>query len=385
MTGGETLFLVAVDPSADTLGAGLAEALNEAAPGRFRYVGVGGPKLAAYGVESLFDPSDLSVVGIFDGLRIYPTVLKRVRETTEAALQAAPAGVVLIDSWGFTIRVAERLRAQAPDLPIIKYVGPQVWASRPGRAKKLAAACDHVLTLQPFEPPYYERAGCPATFVGHPVLDNPPRGDPAGFRARYGLGEDKQIALVLFGSRASEARRLTDVFAETIALLDAQYGARLAIFAPLAASVATQIRAAAADDPRLQKAIFIDEGERADAFAAADAALACSGTVVTELALADTPAVVAYRLGALTYLVAQRIVTAPHITLVNMAAGARVLPEFVQGEATGAALAEAVARFLDDGAYAKETRRAMAAAVEAMRGEGASASRRAAEAVLRLL
>ncbi|MGD2131177.1 MAG: lipid-A-disaccharide synthase [Maricaulaceae bacterium] len=379
------VFLVAAEPSGDRLGGALATALREQAGEEITFCGVGGPRMQAHGVASPFDISELSVLGFVDGLLAYRRVVRRADETAALAVAEQPDIAVLIDSWGFTLRVAQRLRRLLPNLPIVKYVGPQVWASRPGRARTLAAAADVVLTLQPFEPPYFEEAGLKAVFVGHPVLDENAEGDGPGFRARYNIPAEDKLLLVLFGSRAAEARRIMEPFADAMTRLRERFGGGLHLVAPLAASVASQVRAASADDPRLAEAIMVDEPEHVDAFAAADAALACSGTVVTELAIAGTPSVVAYKLGPVTHFLMKPVFKAPHISLVNMAAGERVIPEFVQGEATGAALAEAVGRLLTDEAYAAETRAKLARAVAQMRGEGGSASGRAAAAVLDLL
>ncbi len=380
-----TLGLVAAEPSGDALGAGLAEALRERLGDQVDFIGVGGPRMAAYGVDSPFNINELAVLGLIEGLKAYPRVVKRAEETAELCAHSNADAVVLIDSWGFTLRVAQRLRKRAPNLKLIKYVGPQIWASRPGRAKTLARAVDHVLTLQPFEPPMFEAAGLPATFVGHPSLDAEPSGDAARLCARYEIPENVRIVLILFGSRGAEARRLAPAFADAMMRLRARHGQEIAIVAPLAESVATQVRAQAVDDPRLLEAIMVDEAERDDAFAAGHVALACSGTVVSQLALAGVPSVVAYRLGAITHLIADRLVTAPHISLVNMAAGARILPEFVQGAATGEALAGAVSRLLDDDKLYAETKQALADAIAAMRGDGGSASGRAADAILGIL
>ncbi|MCG8443794.1 MAG: lipid-A-disaccharide synthase [Caulobacterales bacterium] len=378
--------MVAAEPSGDALGAGLAAALEAREPGQFAFCGVGGPRLAAHGVASPFDISDLAILGLLDGLRIYPLVLRRVNETADLAAELRPDAAVLIDSWGFTIRVAERLRRRRPDLPIIKYVGPQVWAWRAGRAAKLAKAADHVLTLQPFEPPYFEAAGLPATFVGHPALDRVVSGDGEGFRRRYDIAPDQHLIAVLLGSRSAEVRRLAPAIADAITRLQARYGDKVRFVAPLAASVATLARSLCVGDlPSLGEAMFVEETERADAFAAADAAIACSGTVVTELAVAGVPTVVAYKLGHMTWAIARLLVRAPHISLVNLAAEDRVLPELVQFDATGAAIAEEAARFLEDPALAARTRARLADAVNAMRGGGEGASARAADAVLAFL
>lgn len=378
------IFLVAAEPSGDRLGGDLAAALRDRL-GDIEFSGVGGPRMQAHGVASPFDINELSVLGIIEGLKAYPRVVKRAEETAALAVQAQPDIAVLIDSWGFTLRVAQRLKKRMPDLPIVKYVGPQVWASRAGRAFTLAKAVDLVLTLQPFEPPYFERAGLKARFVGHPALDRPFTGDRAAFRARYGLSDDKVAVLVLFGSRMAEITRMVPPFLDAIERLKARYGDRIRFVAPLAEAVATRVRAAAAADPRLHETIMVDEPERDDAFAGGDVALACSGTVTTELAIAGVPSVVAYKLGALSYALAKRIFVAPYASLVSMAAGERVLPELIQDAATGEALAAAVAEFIDQPDYAAEVKRKMAVGVARMRGDGGSASGRAADAVVEML
>jgi len=367
------------------MGAGLARALTDRLGDGASFCGVGGPHMAAHGVVSPFDIRELSIVGYVEALKAYRRVVRRADETVALAVAEQPDVAILIDAWGFTVRVAQRLRTALPDLPIVKYAGPQVWATRAGRARTLAATVDKVLTLQPFEPPYFEKVGLDAEFVGHPVFEKLPAGDGAAFRARYKIPADAPVVLVLFGSRASEARRLTHAFAEAIERLDARFGDRLHVIAPLAQSIATQVRAAAADDPRLQRAQFVDEPERDDAFAAANVALACSGTVTTELAIAGVPTVVAYRFDGITYALARRLYKAPHISLVNMAADARIMPEFLQNEATGEALSDAVARLLEKPDEAASMRAKLAAAVAQMRGDGPPASERAADAVLRVL
>ena len=378
------LFLVAAEPSGDALGAGLIRALRELDPDRFECVGVGGAQMAGEGVVSPFDISELAILGIVEGLKAYPRVIKLADLTAAHAAELRPDAAILIDSWGFTLRVAQRLKRQSPDLPIVKYLGPQVWATRPGRAKTLAATVDHVLTLQPFEAPYYEPVGLPATFVGHPVLDRVEEGDAAGFRVRHGILERQRVLALLFGSRRAEVRRLAPVFGEVIERLNQRYGEELVIVSPLAGSVATQVRAYAAEDSRLHGAMLIDEDERVDVFAAADASIACSGTVTTQLAMAGVPTVVAYKLSLVTWLIAKVIYKAPHVSLINMALDERVMPEFIQGEATAARLVAEASRFLDDPAHAATVSAKLLAGAAMMRGEG-GASARAANAVVDVL
>jgi lipid-A-disaccharide synthase len=199
------------------------------------------------------------------------------------------------------------------------------------------------------------------------------------------VAPDAKLVLVLFGSRRAEVRRLAGPIADAMTALKVRFGDRIRFVAPLAGAVATQVRAASADDPRLQDAIMVDEPERDDAFRAADVAIACSGTVVTEVAMAGVPSVVVYRLGALSHALVKAMLVAPHISLVNMAAGERLLPELTQGGATGEAIAAETARFLEDEAYAAAVRAKLAGAVARMRGDGGSATGRAADAVVELL
>lgn len=379
------VLLVAAEPSGDRLGGDLAAELKARLGEAVTFSGIGGPRMAAHGIASPFDIRELAVLGFIEGLKAYPRVVRRAEQTAQLAVAARPDVAVLIDSWGFTLRVAQRLRRRLPELPIVKYVAPQVWSARPGRAKTLAKAADLVLTLQPFEPPYFERAGLPARFVGHPALDREIAGDGPGFRARHDIAASAKLVLVLFGSRASEVRQLGPVFADAVGRLRARYGAEARFVSPLAGSVAEQVRALVAAEPALGELILVDEPERDDAFLAGDVAIACSGTVVNELAMAGTPAVAAYRLGALSHALVKQVFVAPHISLVNMSAGERVLPELVQDEATGEAVAAAAARILDDPAYAEATRAKLATAIARMRGTEGAASGRAADAVIEVL
>jgi lipid-A-disaccharide synthase len=377
-----SLFLVAAEPSGDELGATLCQHLFDLyGEENLTFYGVGGPKMAAYGVPQPFDISELSVLGLLEGLKAYPRVVARADQMAELASAQPLDGAVLIDSWGFTLRVAQRLRKQQPQLPLIKYVAPQVWASRQGRARALAKTVDHVLTLQPFEPPYFERVGLKASFVGHPVLDNPPSGDANEFRERYQLGERK-VLICLFGSRNAEWRQLSETFLETLMLVHQRYGEEVALIAPLSPTIATAVRTRLSSIPHeVLPLMLVDEPEKADAFAAADLALACSGTVVTQLAAQGVPAVVAYKLSPLGYALAKLYVRAPHISLTNMALNERAFPEYVQGEATPEALCNALTVWLDDDKARKVARQKGLEAVRLMRGEG-GAGRRAAEAVL---
>ena len=376
-------MLVAAESSGDGLGAGLARALKARLGDEVRIVGVGGPRMAAQGVESPFDISDLSVLGWIEGLKAYGRVRRRVADTVAFAQREQPDVAVLIDSWGFTIRVAKQLRKALPGLKLVKYVGPQVWASRPGRAKTLAQAVDHLLTLHAFDPPWFEKAGLPTTFVGNPSLAiDFSQADGARFRQAHGLAADQPLLLILPGSRPSEIERMTPLFEASAARVRAeQPDVALAV---VIADTAAFAWAAVAGWPF--RAIQVEgEAAKKDAMKAATVALACSGTVSTELALAGAPMVIAYRLSGLSYALIKPMLSARHITLFNIAADARIAPEFVQDEATPEALAAAVLARLGDPALRADQVRRQSEALDLMGRDQPDPSAAAAEAVLKVV
>ena len=379
-----TLMLVAAEASGDALGAALAARLRDRLGDGVRFVGVGGPRMAAEGIASPFDIAELSVLGFAEGVAAYRRVVRRADETAALAARERPDAAVLIDSWGFTLRVAQRLRRLDPALPLVKYVGPQVWASRPGRARTLAATVDHLLALHPFDAPFFERAGLATTVVGSPVMAR--SFDPADatrFRVARGFAPDAPVLLVLPGSRPGEVRRLASVFGEAVRRLRASHPG-LEVVVPVASTVAGVVRAQVARwGPPVH---LVDEGfGRDDALVAGTVALACSGTATTELALAGVPVVMAYRLGPLTHLAARVLVTTRWASLVNVAAQAEVMPEFIQGAASPAALARAVAARLDDPALRARQVAAQDEALDRMGRGGPDPSAQAADALLAVL
>jgi lipid-A-disaccharide synthase len=379
------VMLVAAEASGDALGAELARALRRRlGADKVRFVGVGGPRMAAEGVESPFDIGELSILGLFEGLLAYPKVVARAGEAAALAAREKPDIAVLIDSWGFTLRVTARLRRRDPALPLVKYVGPQVWASRPGRAKVLARAVDHLLAIHSFDPPYFEKEGLATTFVGNPSLARDfSDADGARFRASIGAAADDPILLMLPGSRPGEIERIMPPFEDAAAALLAARP-RLRVVVPLAQSVAEQVKARLARWPH--PAILV-EGDAAkfDAMKAATVALACSGTVTTELALAGCPMVVGYRVGTITYRLLKALIRTPYITLLNIAAGMPVAPELIQKDCNGQALAETLARRLDDPALRARQIAEQNAALDKMGRGQADPSERAAEVIAGML
>jgi len=384
MTRPLTVMLVAAEASGDSLGAGLARALKARLGDGVRFIGVGGSKMAAEGVQSPFDIADLSILGLFEAIPAYPRIRRRVAETAALAGGDKPDIAVLIDSWGFTLRVAHALRKLYPDLPLVKYVGPQVWATRPGRAKVLAASVDHLLSIHSFDAPWFEKEGLATTFVGNPALAKDfSAADPARLRKAIGAGEGDQILLVLPGSRPAEIKLVMPAFEDAVTLLKAARPG-LHIVIPAAGTVAETVKARVAGWP-FRAHVVEDEQLKDDAFVAATVALACSGTVTTELALAGAPMVVGYRIGAMTYAVLRLIFKSPWITMFNIAAKAFVAPEFVQDQCTGPRLAQAVAERLDDPGLRNAQIAAQNAALAAMGRGGPDPSDVAADTILKLL
>ncbi len=379
-----TVMLVAAEASGDDRGAGLARALKRRLGAGVRFVGVGGQRMAEAGVESPFDIAEISILGLLEGLLAYPRVLRRVRDTAALAVREKPDVAVLIDSWGFTLRVAQALRRLDPRMPLIKYVGPQVWATRPGRARTLATAVDHLLSIHAFDAPWFEAEGLPVTFVGNAALSlDFSHADPSRLRRQVGAAPGDPILLVLPGSRPGEIARILPAFEAAVALLKADRP-DLQVVVPAAPTVAEMVKSRVAG---WTHRVHVLEGEEAklDAMKATTVALACSGTVTTEVALAGVPMVVGYRLGPVTHALLKRLIRTPYITLFNIAAQAFIAPELVQDECTGPKLAREIALRLDDADLRRRQVADQFAALDKMGRGGPDPAEAAADAVLKVL
>lgn len=375
------IFIVAAEPSGDALAGDLMDALHAIDPD-IEIAGVGGAEMARRGAVSPFNISELSIFGMFDGLKIVKLVHQRAEETAAAAKAFDADAVVLIDSWGFMLRAAWKLEDQLPDVPRVKYVAPQVFAARRGRAKVAAEHFTHLLAIHPFDAPFFEPHGLPVRFVGNPVLERDLSGDGPALRARAGITPDAPVLLVLFGSRKSELGRLFEPFADAVKRLKADRP-DLEVITALSPAIEAKAREMISGEPAFEGAHILASDERGDAFAAADVALACSGTVTVELSRAGVPTVTAYKLGWLYYAVARLfLMKAKYISLTNTAAGEELIPEFVQMACTGEQLAGAVSTFLDDPDLRQARSTALKAVTDEMAGEAASPSRAAAEALL---
>jgi lipid-A-disaccharide synthase len=380
------LFVVAGEHSGDALGGKLMAALNARHGPRLRYAGVGGEAMASQGLTSLFPLSNVAVMSPVSILARLPRLVRRVRETVAAAVAADPHAVVIIDSPEFTHPIAKRIRRKRPDIPIVDYVSPSVWAWRPGRASRMRRYVDHVLALLPFEPEAHDRlGGPPCSYVGHPLierLDWMRDLDPAPLADRLALDPARPVLVVLPGSRASEVARLMQPFGETVARLAAS-GSAPQVIIPAVDSVRPLIEARLADWP-LRPHLVSGEEDRIRAFKLARAALAASGTVTLELALTATPAVVAYRVDALAARL-RFLLRVPSVVLANLVLGENVYPEYLQEDCTPDRLAAAVAPLLRDTPARERQLAALRRVPDLMRLPSGSPSEAAAAIVTRLV
>ena len=341
--------MIAGEPSGDLLGAALMGGLKELDPeGSFE--GVGGPSMIAQGMTSNFEMSELSVMGIAEVLPKYRHLKRRIRETADAVIASDVDAMITIDSPDFCLRVARLVKAVKPNLRTIHYVAPTVWAWRPGRADKMAKVIDHVLALLPFEPPYMEAAGMGCDFVGHPVTAEPQASEAemAALREAHGIGADEPVMLVLPGSRRSEVTRLAPVFGEALrAVLAKRPELRVVVpttdgaASTLIEQVATWPGTPVVLDPRGQEVSTFQTMKRAT-FGTAELALAASGTVSLELAAARTPMVIAYDMNWLSRQIIWRMVNIDTVTLVNLVAETRAVPEYLGLDCKPEAIAKAV-------------------------------------------
>ena len=319
------IYLIAGEPSGDRLGACLIAALKQHTGGQCQVSGIGGPEMEKQGLRSHFPMSELSVMGFTEVLPRLPNLLRRIRGAVKHILANNPDVVVTIDSPDFSLRIAKKLRGK--NISLIHYVAPSVWAWKPGRAKKLASLVDHLLTLLPFEPPYFEREGLISSFVGHSVIESgADQGDGIDFRERYNISPDAKVLCLLPGSRLSEVKRLLPILGEVVARLN---NSKLHLLMPIVENVSREIRQEISswrNTPR----IINDDSEKFAAFAASDAAIAASGTVALELALAKVPYVTVYKLNPLTALIARSMIETPFFNIINILLGRESVPELIQ-------------------------------------------------------
>ena len=374
------LFILIGEHSGDQLGFKLMRALRERLGEGVSFDGVGGTAMIAEGLESLFSLDDVAVMGIAAVLPRLPTFYARGWQVIDRIVADPPDALVIIDSPDFTHAVARRVRKRLPQLPVIDYVSPSVWAWRPGRAKKMRRYIDHVLALLPFEPEAHRRLGGPAcTYVGHPLIERLDELRPGP--AEAGMRRERPLVLALPGSRSSEIGRLTALFGEVLGLVAAS-GTAFDVVVPTVPRQAERVRELVAAWP-VEAQVVAEEGEKYAAFRQARAALAASGTVTLELALAGVPMVGAYRMPGWEAFIARRLIRTPFVLPPNIILGRGAVPELLQENATAAKLAQALAPLIGDTPERAAQVDAFAQLDERMRlDNGEAPSQRAARVVL---
>jgi len=379
------LFFVAGEESGDHLGAALMRALRERARDELRFAGVGGREMTKEGIASLHPIDNLSIIGFGSIPQRLPRVLRLVRSTATEVIARRPHALIIVDSPGFTHPIARRVRAAAPDIPIVDYVSPSVWAWRPGRARTMRAYVDHVLAVMPFEPEVHRQlGGPPCTYVGHPLAERAPRLRPDAEEARRRLASPP-VVLVLPGSRTGEIRRLFGIFSTAVSTIRDRLG-ELEVIIPTVPALAETVRQASAQwtpPPR----IVVEPAEKEAAFRIARAALTKSGTVTLELALAGVPMAVAYKISRLEYITVGRAIEKrlSSITLANLFLGENVVPELLQHRCTPIELADAMVPLIEDTPLRRRQIEAFARLDAIMRTGSSMPAARAADTVLQLL
>jgi lipid-A-disaccharide synthase len=342
-----SIYLVAAEESGDALGASLARALRMEDGNQLALSGVGGRAMAAAGIHSPFPIDELSIFGLTAIPRRLPLILRRIRETANAIIEARPDAVVIIDSPDFTHRVARRVRRRVPSIPILDYVSPSVWAWRPGRARAMRSYINCVLAILPFEPDAYVKLGGPrCVYVGHPLIEHVADLRPQESEAERRLA-DPPLVVVLPGSRKSEIDRLLPIFGTVISRV-AERSGPLDLVLPTMRSRLEQVRAGVAGWD-IKPRIVTELDEKWAAFRAARAALAASGTVTLELAIAGVPMVAAYLVSPIEEMVARLMGLHRRLTtviLANLVLGENVVPEFLQRDCTAKRLADALTPLL---------------------------------------
>lgn len=348
------IFIIAGEASGDKLGAAMMKGFEHLADQKIEFIGVGGALMEEMGLKSLFPMEEISLMGISEILSQYRHLKQRIRQTAAAVLDEQPDVLITIDLPEFSFRVADLVK-HASNIPTVHYVAPTVWAWRPGRARKIAKYIDHVLALFPFEPPLMQDAGMSCDFVGHPVVQDliaTPQ-EVAEFKLHFGLGQGPML-VCLPGSRRSEIKRLTPIFKDALEKIKHSYP-DMNIVLPAAPSVAELVQSEVSQwkhkpivlDPRDITPDQAGKFKRA-AFKAADVALAASGTVSLELAINQTPMVIAYDMNWISRQVIGRLLQVDSVNLVNLVSDTRSVPEYIGKACQPDAIASAIRDVLEN-------------------------------------
>jgi len=347
---GPLIYLIAGEPSGDLLASRLMRALKEKTNGKIRFAGVGGETMSANGFKSLFDSSELAVMGLAEVIPSIPRIMSRIRQTVDDIAARKPDVVVTVDSWSFCARVNKGLRSLNTGIPQVHYVAPQVWAWKKRRAKTCGRYIDRLMALLPYEAKYFEPYSLKVDFVGHPVVEGgASKGDGKAFRRANNIPDQTKLLCVLPGSRRSETKYLLPVFKDVVAALAKKYP-EMHIVMPTVMTVEKTVREAV-KDWALPVHIVTGETNRYDAFAACDASLAASGTVALELAMAKVPYAIAYKMNPISSWLARKLVSGKFANLVNILADREVVKEYLLEDCTVENLTAEAEKLLSDESY----------------------------------
>ena len=374
------IYIIAGEPSGDRLGSKLISALRRKTGDQIQISGIGGSEMERQGLSSQFPMSELTVMGFAEVLPRLPNLFMRINDTVKHIMKCEPDVVLTIDSPDFNLRVIKKLRGV--NLTIIHYVAPSVWAWKSGRAKKLAGLVDHLLTLLPFEPPYFEPLGLKCTFVGHSVIESEAeKGNGVDFRERNNISAMARVLCLLPGSRFSEINRLLPIFEDVITLLN---DTNLQLVIPTVDYLVEKIRLKTIHWPNSPIIIF-DEKDKFGAFAASNAAIAASGTVSLELALAKVPYVTVYKFNFLTALIAQYMVKTPFVNIVNILLERESIPELIQSNCNSDRIVKYISKYLNGSDDAKLQIESFKDAIDQLKTGNKNQSDKAAAVVLDLI
>jgi lipid-A-disaccharide synthase len=363
------IMVVAGEASGDIYGADLVREAHRLDP-ELHFFGIGGQRMREAGVQTMVDSADMAVVGLVEVLKHFDVISAAFLKLKKILREDPPELLILIDYPGFNLRLAKVARRAG--VKVLYYISPQIWAWRQGRLKKIARLVDHMAVILPFEAAFYERAGVPVTFVGHPLLDmvqvSMNREQAA---ASFGLDPSRKIVGLFPGSRSNEIERLLPVIIDSARVLEKQFPG-LQFVVPIASTLkredlAPQILAAGIDVTYTHERIH-------DLIRACDAVISVSGTVTLEIALIGTPMVIIYRLSPLTYLLAKQLVKIEHIGLCNIIAGETVVRELIQHEANPDMISAEIGKILANEMYANEMKHKLSAVRSQLKSGGASAN-----------
>jgi len=327
------IYLIAGEPSGDLLGSRVMRALKKKTRNQVEFMGVGGETMHDEGLQSLFNIRDLAVMGLMEVVPSIPKVLKHLNEIIMDIKKKKPDIIMTIDSYSFSIRVHKKLKKLKLGIPHVHCVAPQVWAWKAGRAKILPKYIDHLFCLLPNEEKYFKPYGLKTTFIGHPVIEGgADKGSEKDFREKYSLKKTTEILVLLPGSRKNEVARLMPIFKQVCEELQRKHP-HLFVVIPSVKTVASTV-CEILKDWYVPHTIILGEKKRYDAFAAADVAIAASGTVSLELALAKVPHLIAYRVHPLTAQLAKKLLKIRFANLINLLQDKEVIPELLQDRCT---------------------------------------------------